>query len=272
MAMIVKVEPVIEPLDLDKVLGKPKNRVTKIGVELEGGWIKLPVGAKLERDSSVFNDAPPAGHKAGELPLGPMQVAQLGSSMRKYYPQAVDATCGMHVHMSFETLFQYNLLADSPVYQETVMEYLLRWAKEEGFKDAHHIWPRLKGQSIYAQKKYWPQEQMQRQQKDHDKERYGHRYTAIHYCWNRYGTVECRILPMMETVEQGIRATRRVIDITNAYLILADRSKARRTAPSRSKVEMDFKSKGVYDERGKDYTKMVFENGDIYEEYIEAKL
>lgn len=266
------IEPIIEPLNLDKVLGKPRNRVAKCGVELEGGWLKVPIGVKLDEDYSVFGvnagKLAPDGYRCGELPLGPILVAQLPSSMRKYYPDLVDSTCGMHIHMSFETTFQYNLLADSPAYQETMQDYLLKWAREEGFPDTHHIWPRLKGQSTFAQKEFWPQEQIQQIRKDHDRKRYGHRYTMIHYCWQRYATVECRVLPMMETYTQAIRAVRRVIDITNAYLILANKHKAKATG----RVEMGEKDKNIYDEKGKDYKKVVLDNGDVYEEYIEVKL
>jgi hypothetical protein len=41
-------------LDLSKVLSRPiRNRIKAIGVELEGGWEKVPPGVELARDSSV---------------------------------------------------------------------------------------------------------------------------------------------------------------------------------------------------------------------------
>jgi hypothetical protein len=84
--------------------------VERLGVELEGAWSKLPTGTRLEVDASVFNNRSPEGHRSGELPLGPFVLGQLNSYMKKYYPQKVDATCGLHVHMSFESLLYYNLL------------------------------------------------------------------------------------------------------------------------------------------------------------------
>src|SRR5688572_21742098 len=105
------------PLEIDSLLGKPKNRVARIGVELEGAWKSLPPGiSRLEPDGSVFKDPAtetkkvPAGHQAGELPIGPIQPAALPRFMKKYYPHKTDKTCGMHVHMSFETVQHYNLL------------------------------------------------------------------------------------------------------------------------------------------------------------------
>ena len=227
-----------KPLNLDDILGKPKNRVTKIGVELEGGWEKekLPAGVRVERDGSVLKEGDegalkrvgyPASTLFGEIPIGPMQVIQLNQALKKYYPQHVDKSCGMHVHMSFDSVYRYNILADSPAYQETVVEYLTRWAKAEGFDKTHHIWPRLENKNIYCQKKFWPDKQMPTAQKDHNLEREGHRYTMIHYCWERNRTVECRLLPMMDGPEQAARAIRMLIDVTNAYLIKADKARVK---------------------------------------------
>ena len=236
-----------KPFDIDGLLGIPKNRVVRVGVELEGAWSVLPKGARLEKDMSVFKSpltgtqTPPAGHQAGELPIGPMQVAAVPKFMRKYYPQKVNETCGLHVHMSFDSVWHYSLLMDTPEYQDTVLEYLTRWAKAEGFPETHHFYPRLRGNSAYCQIKFWPDAQIN-SKKDWDKTRYGHRYTAVHYC-GRQRTIEVRVLPMMETVEQGIRAVRHVVDITNAVVFLLGRRKEQRM---RETVEIP--SNEVYEE------------------------
>lgn len=217
------------PLEIDSLLGKPKNRVARIGVELEGAWKSLPPGTRLEPDGSVFKDPltetkkVPAGHQAGELPIGPIQPAALPKFMKKYYPHKTDKTCGMHVHMSFESVWHYALLM-VPEYQDTIIEYLDRWARAEGFPSTHFIYERLAGKSVYCQKKFWADAQVQYTKKDHDQHRHGHRYTIIHYC-GRQMTVEVRVLPMMDTVEQAIRGVRQVVDITNACLVVLGRKK-----------------------------------------------
>ena len=251
-----KAPEIVVPLDIERILGKPKNRVARVGVELEGAWEKLPPGVKLERDGSVFkgldegglNRQGLPGFKVGELPIGPMQPAQLNSALRKFWPTKIDDSCGMHIHMSFETTLQYSLLADSPAYQETIIYYLLKWANEEKLPYAHPIWDRLRGNNKYCQKRFWPDLQIQRADKDHNQEREGHRYTMIHYCWSRTGTIECRILPMMETPELAGRGLRRIIDITNAYLSVVNKS------------------------RIKIGEKLELGSGDIYEEYYETEI
>jgi hypothetical protein len=232
-----------EFLNIDNLLGEPKNRVKKVSVELEGGWSVVPPGVALERDGSVFQDNHPVGYRCGELPVGPYQPAAIPKILKKYYPQLVDRTCGMHIHMSFATLRHYQWLMEEE-YQETILEYLSRWAKEEAFPKNHHIWERLSGESVYCQKQFWPDEQVGwKGRKDHDQHRHGHRYTVVHYC-GRLNTIEIRVLPMMKEVDQAIRAVNEVINITNASLVLLSKrdkgSKSDLVVKDRIEVFEDF--------------------------------
>lgn len=216
----------VKPLNLDSILGKAKHRVALIGVELEGGWIKLPAGVKqLEHDGSVFGGRiPPGVSHIGELPVGPVPREAMPELMKTHWPSKINTTCGMHVHMSFDRLFHYHLLM-VPEYQETVLHYLTLWAKEQGFKEDHHIWGRLKGESRFCQKKFWPDAQAGTKRKGHDQNVHGHRYTVIHYC-GRQNTIECRVLPMLPKLSQAINAVNRVVEITDACIhVLGPESK-----------------------------------------------
>jgi len=249
-------------LNLDAVLGKARQRIYRIGIELEGGWKCLPDGVQPLHDGSVNvqDDGHPASLAAqqryqaevdrinrrirngdisnnagarllreaqqaiigvalqvGEIPSDPMEPEKVESWMAKYYPSHVNATCGLHVHKSFKSALHYQRLM-TPAYQDTVVAYLLKWAKEENLPKDHPIFPRLAGKSDYCQLKYYADQQAQTRAKNYDRQRPGHRYTAINYCWSTHGTVECRLLPMLETADQGIRAVKRVLDITNAFL------------------------------------------------------
>jgi hypothetical protein len=214
----------INPLNIDNILGNTKNRVAKIGVELEGGWKAIPTGTKIDKDTSVFKDPktqtqilPLGANYAGEITVGPMQPAALPKVLKKYWPHFIDKTCGMHVHMSFENLLRYHVLM-VPEFQETVIEYLGRWAKEVGLPSDHCIWERLEGKSVYCQKVFWADEQIAYKEKDHNQTRSGHRYTIVNYC-GRINTIEVRVLPMMPTIPLAVSAINRVIDITNACLV-----------------------------------------------------
>ena len=234
----------VKPLNLDAHLGKVKNRVELVGVELEGGWVKLPPGVPtLEHDGSVFNGRMPAGvNYIGELPIGPALPAGIGELMRINHPGKVNATCGMHVHMSFSTLWYYHLLMVES-YQETMLHYLWKWAEEMKLKETHHIWGRLKGESRFCQKKFWPDAQASTKRKGHDQNVHGHRYTHVHYC-GRQNTIEVRTLPMFDSLKIAISGVHRVIDITNACLYVLGAQNKRNTAAGK----INLPDHSVYEE------------------------
>lgn len=208
------------PHDLGKVKGSAPNRIYRIGIELEGGWTSLPAGTNdLIHDGSVSipRDITCPNLRTGELANGPMTMTEWQAWMRSHYPQKVNETCGMHVHLSPRNALVYSRLMD-PRYPGTVVAYINNWAKAEGLPKDHPIWARLKGKSIYCQHLYMADDQIRNTQKDHSRERVGHRYTVINYCHGRWGTVECRLLPMLDSVEQATRLVQEYVDITNAFL------------------------------------------------------
>lgn len=236
----------VKPLNLDPYLGKVKNRVALVSVELEGGWVTLPPGvANLEHDGSVFSGRTPAGVRyIGELPIGPTIPAAINELIRINHPQKVNHTCGMHVHMSFDTLWHYHLLM-VPEYQKTMLHYLTLWAQDKKFKDSHHIWGRLRGESRFCQDKFWPDAQASTKRKGHDQNQHGHRYTHVHYC-GRLNTIEIRTLPMMDTTKLAVSAVRHVVDITSASLYAL----------------------GAHTKRDKSATKVSLPDNMVYEETI----
>ena len=280
-------------LNLDKMLGKARNRIFRVGIELEGGWTKLLDGVQPQHDGSVrisqgpaatppanqrapgriLNDRPltaqlvaeileppqpPAAKKLPELHVGeitsePRTVDQVEPWVRRYYPQVVNESCGLHVHMSFKSAMHYQRLM-VPEYTDVMIKYLLIWANQEGFEKKHPIWERLGGNSTYCQKKFYADQQVQARGKDFHRDRPGHRYTVINYCWNLYNTLECRVLPMFEKVEEALGGIKRVIDITNAFLVVS----AAREEKLRVEVEgdptkiMDTKHIHIYPSRMED--------------------
>lgn len=222
-------------LNIDKHLGfkpdgtpKAKNRINLLGVELEGGWNKLVGDLKPLRDGSVFQHGFNPNHSdktrllkhIGEIPLPPLSLREFPQTMKLYYPSYVDGSCGMHVHLSTLKAFAYQrLMINKPFsYPATIVEYIKRWATAEKLPKDHPIWPRLGGLNEYCQHLFQADEQAKTANKDFDHHRNGHRYTVISYCWSRYKTVECRLLPMMEDPDQGVRAVQEIANITNAFL------------------------------------------------------
>ncbi|MCA1841299.1 MAG: hypothetical protein LC723_13415 [Actinobacteria bacterium] len=185
-----------------------------MGIELEGGWNTVPKGGQVIRDGSVLNLS--AEH-IGELVSEPLEVKKYEAWMLKFYPHHVNATCGLHVHQSFESAMNYQRLMD-PSYPATIVAGITDWAKRVNLPKGNSLWNRLVGGSEYCQHIFHADEQAAQATKDYDKRRDGHRYTVINYPFSRTQTVECRLLPMMPTAELGVSAVSEVIRITNAYL------------------------------------------------------
>lgn len=227
-------------LNIDNYLGRAKNRINLVGVELEGGWFQIPHGRRPDRDSSVQFGLPTDDQNkiglitvAGEIPLPPLGVKEFPATMKLYYPSYVNQTCGMHVHLSTNKAFSYQrLMINKPYsYPATIVEYIRRWAKAERLPTSHPIWERLDGKCEYCQHVFHADEQCKTASKDFDHHRNGHRYTVIGYCWSRYRTLECRLLPMMSTYDLGVKAVNEVINITNAFLAASkDREPTKRVS------------------------------------------
>jgi hypothetical protein len=212
-----------------------RNRISRVGIELEGGWLKLPPNTTLARDGSVFRNGPPmlevegrmvAPAIVGELPSPPLPTgAPMRGWMKKFYPSHVDATCGLHVHMSFKSALHYQKLMCAE-YTTRIIEHLMEWAKVKGLSPAHPIWPRLRGENEYCIPAFYADQQASTRSKSYQHGS-GSRYTFINYPHRLHSTVECRGLPMMETCDLGIEAVEEVILATNAFLLASARREIR---------------------------------------------
>jgi hypothetical protein len=233
-------------LDISQRLGKVRNRVYKVGVELEGGWRQIPKGVDhIERDGSVKFAAEQQAFDAidmqriaagllprnrnrlpglhvGELPSPILLPENLEKWLSHHYPQEVNKTCGMHVHMSFRNVFQYAQLMRED-FTWTMIEFLRKWGLEavgQNWIPADHcLFDRLSGNSEYCQLLYQADEQATKVRKEYDHHAPGHRYTAVNYAFSKTSTIEIRVLPMMPTAEIALSAIQRVMDITSAFLV-----------------------------------------------------
>lgn len=199
---------------------RPRTRIHRVGIELEGGWNKVPARSQVVHDGSVFNRGQsvpklPAGSPPilaiGEVNSLPLTEKAVGAYIKTHYPQALDATCGLHVHMSFLTPAIYERLVVE-AYGSIMIDGLLGWAMKKKFPPSHPIWSRLRGENRFCTHDFIAEEQIKSKNKSKH-------YTAINYCWSLHQTVEVRVLPMFENVDDAIEAVSEVIAITNAFLV-----------------------------------------------------
>lgn len=225
----------ITPTSVERYLGKTKQRIDRVGIELEGGWITPPrreTGCQIIHDGSVGREIPlllPSGEPCrhlGEIPSPRLTVADFPGWVRSFYPQVVNATCGMHIHMSFRSPFWYQRLM-TPEYPASILHVVKEWAMGEKLPKNHPLWPRLLGKNPFCQHIYDAESQVAAREKGFDRQRPGHRYTVVNYGYTYHGTIECRLLPMMETADQAVRALTCVVDTTNAFLVASNKKEPR---------------------------------------------
>lgn len=249
--------------------GVLRNRIAAIGVELEGGWGRIPKefagkALKLEHDGSVKFEDPvkqqelqllaekarnarsaetqarfQAAYAAleqelrklvprykGEIPSPKLAMEEVEKFILDCYPSHVNATCGLHVHMSFLHRLNYQRLM-TPEFGRAMIAALLKWAQEEELPKDHPIWDRVTNpKHQHCSHEYLGDKQVHLRKKDYNSRGTTHsRYTAINYCYSLQkadgtplNTVECRLLPMMETAPQAVRGVKVVLNQTNRFL------------------------------------------------------
>lgn len=237
-----------DALDLSTHLKTTKNRVHRVGIELEGAWnqdaivgikkknLKVP---NIERDGSVrFNPEELPEYNniqwyVGEYP-GPPLVVEKGPTdfrewLKVYYPTKVNATCGLHVHMSFSNALIYQRLMEVS-YPASIVRYMKDWAVKHKLPKENPLWDRLAGKSIYCQHLFFPDEQVKDLRKDFNQTRHGCRYTVVNFCFSRNKTAEVRLLPAMPTVDLAIDSIENLINVTNAYLVATAKKEVKHSA------------------------------------------
>lgn len=207
-----------DPIDLSPWLKgekKARNRTNLVGVELEGGWDEPPRGNNIIRDGSVRglrNDF------TGEIPSPALTIDQMRVWLEKCYPTSVNHTCGFHIHLSFKDALCYQRLMDNR-FPATILAEFRKWGDEMQISEDHPLWNRLTNGTAHCRHTFDPDGQVTNTEKDYNQERPGNRYSVINYCWGRYQTVECRVLPMFATHQIAFEAVCHYIKIANAFLV-----------------------------------------------------
>jgi hypothetical protein len=178
----------------------PPNRMNKfihaMGVELEGAWEEEP--ANIHHDGSVSARGP----YAGEYHTPPcVSWKELRGHVVDNYPDAINDSCGLHVHFSFTNTGLYSRLMDKEFYA-----YFVKLM--EGFGRKHKMPPvfkkRLAGENRFCKRAWHPDIQAA------SRNRGDYRYCLWNFCHGLHRTAECRVLPMFQTPEQAIKAIQAV--------------------------------------------------------------
>ncbi len=248
------------PLDLSHMLGRTRNRISGLGIELEGGWDKLPKGVELQRDSSIHFPTPGMTAEqedrlmfcytelvngrgtsgmdneyrtlvrmrdggsgipyVGEHPSPPLLVKK--GEWKKWLRTHYPPHINHTCGMHVHMSF-YSDLVYQRLIEEDLSSTVLEYIKLWTISNLpadHHIWSRLNGQSEYCQHLFHGEQQVKLTRKRFEHHEPGHRYTVINYPYAQHKTVECRLLPMMPNHSMAEDAIQHLLDVVNAYIVV----------------------------------------------------
>jgi hypothetical protein len=172
------------------------KRINKIGVELEGGWNYEPPHS-FQEDGSVETET----DYEGETVSPPCRTkSELKDWIRKNYPDEINRTCGMHIHVSFRSEADYNRLMTKKFYT-AFLENAKEWGLENKINEGSAFWHRLEGKNSFCKllttkDGRFKISTVKRQANAHDKG--GPRYFQLNFCKNVHNTLECRLFPTFQ--------------------------------------------------------------------------
>lgn len=189
------------------------RRIDRIGVELEGGWDEEPADEKVFEDGSVYVDAP----YPGEIVSRPTRdLEDLSNWISRVYPDHLDHTCGLHVHISVLDKNDMALLAEEHFWFY-YLRYMESWASHITNKiDKEKLVGRLTGDAFANRTNYCRRIFISARQLDEDEY---DRYTQLNFCaWHKFKTLEFRVLPMFVSLRRSIRGIFKIVRCVESYL------------------------------------------------------
>jgi hypothetical protein len=209
--------------------------INKVGIELEGGWHKPFEDVSIGYDGSVLRPLNIGTNEHwGELVSNPLFPEEVEKWVKKYYPNGVGATCGLHIHTSFEDPSSYYRLCSRRFYNFFLKEWEkwgLRTIGPPNFGPNGEVttktpsfWIRLDGgkvpgaESAFAQREFRPQFQISANGKGDIRRR-----SHLNYCFALHGTLECRLLPMFSESSLAVEAIMFYLEMIEVYLEKAPR-------------------------------------------------
>ena len=183
-----------------------KEIINKVGIELEGGWnqIPQPINGSIHHDGSVRNIN---ANFLGEVVSIPLDENQISEFINSNYPDKINDTCGMHIHMSFKDGIYREFMTRE--FFDYFCTELKKWLQQRhvGVRAIN----RVDGNNRFCKKEYHADAQYRATHKVEE------RYCIVNYCYNLRGTIEVRVLPMFDSKEFSIMAINRVIFLFKKY-------------------------------------------------------
>lgn len=217
------VEPGMSAEDVEPSPAPTTRHWLKAGIELEGAWNDLRQSSlvalvgdrgQVKGDGSVTArpSSPTGVGFAGEVASNPYRtISGLAKMVERCYPHVVNSSCGMHVHTSWEVK-DYLRLARP----DFLLFFAQKWRAYLRTADLtanEKVWlsNRLRGSNSYCRVNEAQDAELGIMDQ-------GDRYRQLNFCWGRHKTLECRLLPMMESKEHAMHAVEYLLALYEEYL------------------------------------------------------
>lgn len=200
-------------------------QVKKVGIEIEGAFKKRFEDVEIIHDGSICTKLPEGVGKKwhlGEVVSEPLPPEGVEGWIMAHYPDAMNALCGLHVHVSFDENERGVMLCSYGRFYKFFLEEMEKWGHSEVLPPEHEFWTRLSGKNEYCKKAFIPSIQARRRGKEGTPhlpvKGGGDRYCQLNFSYKLHGTIEARLLPTFEDVGVAISGVQHIIGIFNEWV------------------------------------------------------
>lgn len=146
----------------------------------------------------------------GELVSKPLNKNEIKGFIKDNYPDRVNSSCGMHVHLSFNDDKRDVHILATKEFNDYFVKSFEKWAIDRKLNNPSRFYHRLKGDQSYCKREFKGYSQL----KNSDD-----RYTQINFCsYAKFNTVEFRLATMFDNNNISVEYVDKLHAIVNDYL------------------------------------------------------
>ncbi len=183
------------------------KEIDKVGIEIEGSWKNKPKGSKIYHDGSVNLGGPE--NLKGEVHSRPLKnLDKLKTFIENNYPDRVNYTCGLHIHVSPKNLKDINSFGRRKFFNDFgkfLKSFIVKYKLGKT-----SLRKRVNGGNAYCGKKFLPKRQLENE---------GTRYTQLNFkSFRSHGTIENRVFPAFKDKNIAYLACKEYVEFIEKWI------------------------------------------------------
>ncbi len=211
-----------------------------------------PLKYQLNRFNHYKTDASLSGFSGcnvmGEVVSPPCSnLRDLAEFIQAYYPDKVNTTSGLHIHVSLESDEDYTLLMQ-PSFYSYFRTHVEAWAKANKIKSAR-FWNRFNNQNYYCarndRKRSESEETLTEAEMliNHQRQRNGSadRYRHLNFCKGKHGTLEVRLFNGLNNPREIFKSVLCVLECIDTYLEIVHTASAKLAKKIKNSIKTEYR-------------------------------